>query len=74
MKKHDLSHIARSLSARLQEIDYDQLPISDYNKQYISNLKPAMDYYMKIYSACLSKGFGTIDCALLSCIRQRPES
>lgn len=63
MKKHDLSHIARSLSARLQEIDYDQLPISDYNKQYISNLKPAMDYYMKIYSACLSKGFNIISCS-----------
>lgn len=62
MKKHDLLHIARSLSLRLQEIDYDQLPISDYNKQYISNLKPAMGYFMKIYSACLSKGFSIINC------------
>lgn len=55
MKKHDLSHIASLLSARLQEIDYDQLPISNYNKQHISNLKPAMDYYMKIYSAACQK-------------------
>ncbi|WP_308587728.1 class I SAM-dependent methyltransferase [uncultured Parabacteroides sp.] len=57
MKMHNLLHIARSLSERLQEIDYNQLPISDYNKQYIGNLKPAMHYYMKIYSTCLSKGF-----------------
>lgn len=63
MKKHNLLHIARSLSERLQKIDYDQLPISDYNKQYISNLKPAMHYYMKIYSACLSKGFDIINCS-----------
>lgn len=58
---NNLSSIARSLTNRLQEIDYDQLPISDYNKRYIGNLKPAMSYYMKIYSACLSKGFGIIN-------------
>lgn len=61
MKKHNLLHIARSLSERLQEIDYNQLPISDYNKQYIGNLKPAMHYYMKIYSACLSNGFNILN-------------
>lgn len=60
---HNLSPIARSLTKRLQEIDYDQLSISVYNKRYIANLKPAMSYYMKIYSACLSKGFGIINCA-----------
>lgn len=54
---NNIPDIIKSLSARLQAIDYDQLPISDYNKQYIGNLKPAMLYYMKIYNACLSKGF-----------------
>ena len=60
MKKHNLSPIVRLLSERLQAIDYDLLPISDYNKRYIRNLKPAMLYYLKIYSACLSKGFNSI--------------
>lgn len=54
---NNIPDIIKSLSARLQAIDYNQLPISDYNKQYIGNLKPAMLYYMKIYNACLSKGF-----------------
>ena len=42
--------------ALLSAIDYDKLPISDYNKQYISRLKPALMYYLKIYSCCLAKG------------------
>lgn len=61
MRKLNLSSIVQSLSDRLQEIDYNQLPISNYNKQYISNLKPAMQYYMKIYGACLSKGFSMVN-------------
>lgn len=39
---NNIPDIIKSLSARLQAIDYNQLPISDYNKQYIGNLKPAM--------------------------------
>ncbi|MDR2920768.1 MAG: 50S ribosomal protein L11 methyltransferase [Tannerella sp.] len=42
--------------ALLSTIDYDKLPISDYNKQYIGRLKPALMYYLKIYSCCLAKG------------------
>lgn len=62
MRKHDLSQTIQSLSERLMQIDYDRLPISDYNKKYISTLKPAMRYYMKIYGACLYKGSQLMDC------------
>lgn len=64
MEKLNLAPVIRSLAERLQAIDYDRLPISDYNKKYIRNLKPAMLYYLKIYSACLSKGFNSVDCPL----------
>ena len=44
------------LTARLMAIDYDRLPISDYNKRYIRNLKPALAYFMRIYEDCLRRG------------------
>lgn len=56
MEKHNLAPLAASLAGRLQAIDYNRLPISDYNKQYIGNLKPALHYYLKIYADCLQKG------------------
>lgn len=46
----------KALAEKLQSIDFDQLPISDYNKAYISRLKPALHYYMKIFAVCLQKG------------------
>lgn len=30
--------------------EFDKLPISDYNKRYIANLKPSMYYYLNIYA------------------------
>lgn len=54
--KNKFKQIAQTLANRLQSIEYNKLPISDYNKQYIGNLKPALDYYLKIYSYCLLKG------------------
>lgn len=54
--KNKQKHIAFDLAKRLQVIDYDKLPISEYNKRYIRNLKPALGYYMKIYTDCLCKG------------------
>jgi len=53
MKKNKLTSTALSLAKRLQTIDFDGLPISDYNKEYIRRLKPALGYYMKIYTKCL---------------------
>lgn len=54
--KTDSNTQLNALAERLQTIDYDQLPISDYNKQYIGSLKPALRYFMRIYSDCLEKG------------------
>ncbi len=45
-----------TLTGGLKAIDYDRLPISDYNKRYIGNLKPALGYFMRIYTDCLRKG------------------
>lgn len=56
MKKSEILITAQSLAERLQAIDFDSLPISDYNKKYIRTLKPALAYYMKIYADCLGKG------------------
>lgn len=55
----DLQQTADALAARLQKIDYERLPISDYNKQYIGNLKPVLPYYMQIYADCLIRGLDT---------------
>lgn len=57
--KSDLKHIASALAQRLQAIDYNGLPISQYNKSYIGNLKPALGYFMQIYADCLAKGIST---------------
>lgn len=59
--RNRLLKTADSLAARLQAIDYNKLPISDYNKQYIGNLKPALRYYMRIYADCLQKGVSAIE-------------
>jgi len=45
-----------SLNKILSKIDYNQLPISDYNKHYINRIKPAFLYYFKIYAACINEG------------------
>lgn len=50
----------RKLTDRLQAIDYDALPISDYNKQYIARLKPALGYYADIYTDCLQRGIRSV--------------
>lgn len=48
--------IVKSLAERLQAIEFDKLPISDYNKRYIANLKPALRYFISIYYICISEG------------------
>ncbi len=47
---------AERLTRQLQAIDYDRLPISDYNKQYIAHMKPVLGYYMRIFAQCLRRG------------------
>ena len=41
--------MAHTLTTLLRSIDYQKLPISDYNKRYIARMMPALDYYMDIY-------------------------
>jgi len=60
MGKNELISIAYGLAVRLQAIDYDKLPVSDYNKRYIRQLHPALKYYMEIYARCLWKGIASI--------------
>lgn len=56
MKKHEMEQAALALADRLGQIDYQRLPVSDYNKKYIARLKPALSYYMLIYADCLYRG------------------
>ena len=53
MMKENRSDLLHTLTERLKAIDYNKLPISDYNKRYIGNLKPALSYFMHIYADCL---------------------
>lgn len=40
---------------QIKTIDFNHLPISEYNKMYISNLKSALDYYFDIYRQTILK-------------------
>lgn len=53
--KHMKSAI-HQLHALLSDIDYERLPISEYNRQYIGRLKPALAYYLNIYSYGITEG------------------
>ncbi len=44
---------AQELADLLAQIDYDSLPISDYNKGYIDRMKKNISYYMEIYAYCI---------------------
>lgn len=52
----NLTQTARQLSVQLAGIDFDSLPISTYNKEYIRRLRPALSYYLNIYARCLTEG------------------
>lgn len=42
-----------NLADTLKALDYGALPLSDYSRNYILRLLPAIDYYMLIYRRCL---------------------
>lgn len=52
----ELKEIGEALTSHLQSFDYDKLPISDYNKQYIAHMKPVLGYYMRIFAHCMYQG------------------
>lgn len=44
-----------NLSATLRSLDYSALPLSDYSRQYILGLLPALDYHLLIYRRTLDR-------------------
>jgi 2-polyprenyl-3-methyl-5-hydroxy-6-metoxy-1,4-benzoquinol methylase len=64
MMKSKFSALAKSWAARLQAIDYECLPVSDYNKEYLHRIVPVLPYYMEIYARCLNYGARSITCPL----------
>jgi len=46
----EIRTVAKEVIQNIQKIDFSKLDISDYNKQYIKNLLPHIDYYFEIYS------------------------
>ena len=50
MKTNNLIKILTDFEQKIIEIDFDKLPISDYNKKYIANIKSAHCYYINIYA------------------------
>lgn len=56
MERSELIAIGKILVSKLQLIDYDNLPISDYNKQYINRIYSSLPYYLEIYVDCIYKG------------------
>lgn len=49
------------LYKKLSETDFSQLPISDYNKDYLKRLTPALLYYLDIYTLCFTDGLSRCD-------------
>lgn len=59
-----LQQVAAQLEARLMQVDFEKLPVSDYNKRFVARLKLALGYYMEIYATCFRHGFerlGNVD-------------
>lgn len=56
--------MASTLTTLLRDIDYNALPISDYNKKSVARIVSALDYYMDIYS----RGLET----MLACAGKEP--
>lgn len=45
----------------LSATDFSQMPISEYNKNYIKRLTPALLYYFDIYTLCFADGLSRCD-------------
>jgi len=55
MKTNILSKISQETIQSIKKIDFSKLDISDYNKNYITNLLPHINYYFKIYSDVINR-------------------
>ncbi|MBD9166382.1 MAG: hypothetical protein EGQ00_04940 [Parabacteroides johnsonii] len=50
MGTDNIMKILTDFEQKIIKIDFDKLPISDYNKKYIADLKSANNYYINIYA------------------------
>lgn len=49
------------LYGKLSKADFSQMPISEYNKEYLKRITPALLYYLDIYTRCFADGLGRCD-------------
>lgn len=56
METIDFKKAITGLHQQITAIDFAQLPISDYNKNYLQWLLPALHYYLEIYAGCIQQG------------------
>ena len=49
-----MQKIASECIKRIKEIDYNSLDISEYNRRYIYNLLPHLEYYFSMYTHAIS--------------------
>lgn len=61
MQTIDLKTIKSKLYNQIKAVEFAQLPISDYNKNYIQRLLPALSYYLEIYCQCIRYGLSKTD-------------
>lgn len=50
------SAMAIHLVEKMNQIDFETLGISNYNKEYIAKMKPMFSYFFNINAACLKQG------------------
>lgn len=43
------------IAPKIRQIDFRQLPISDYSRRYILRMLPHLDYYLDIYNRCIDR-------------------
>ncbi|WP_080903369.1 SAM-dependent methyltransferase [Parabacteroides sp. Marseille-P3160] len=60
MKREKWMNGVDGFAGKLEAIDYESLPVSDYNKQYIRRLRPAFRYFLRIYALCFREGLQAI--------------
>lgn len=53
--KINIDKIAESTIKDIKKIDTETLPVSDYNREYISRLLPVLEYYFFIYAQAIDK-------------------
>jgi len=56
METIDFKTATTQIYQKISSVNFADLAISNYNKEYIKRLTPALLYYLNIYTACLEEG------------------